>query len=55
MGDPTIHEHLGDLENEAGDLDQAGAYWRRALEIGADDPQAVKDKIEEMEQRIAAP
>jgi tetratricopeptide (TPR) repeat protein len=55
MGDPTIHEHLGDLENEAGDFDRAGAYWRRALEIGADDPQAVQDKIEEMEQRTAAP
>lgn len=54
-GDPTIHEHLGDLENEAGDFDRAAAYWQRALEIGADDPKALQDKIEEMEQRTSTP
>ena len=43
--DPTIQEHLGDLEAATGNLGAAVEYWRRALELAPDEPEALQEKI----------
>jgi len=53
--DATIREHLGDMEQEAGNTDMALSYWRQALELGADDPEAVSRKVRDAEQSTLRP
>ena len=53
--DPTIRDHLGDIEQEAGNIDLALSYWRQSLELGADDPEAVSRKVRDAERSIVRP
>jgi tetratricopeptide (TPR) repeat protein len=43
--DATIHDHLGDVEAAGGNLSGAEKHWRRALELGADDPGEIERKL----------
>jgi tetratricopeptide (TPR) repeat protein len=43
--DPTIHDHLGDLEAAAGNPALAVRHWQRALDLGPDDPGAIQRKL----------
>jgi len=44
--DPTIHDHLGDLLLATGRLDEAVAEWRKAVDLGHEDPDQVRLKID---------
>jgi len=48
--DPVVFEHLGDLYVALGRLDQAREVYQRALDLEADNAQAVKDKLSRLEQ-----
>ena len=43
--DPTIHDHLGDVEAAFGNAGAAVGHWRRALELGGDGTDAIQEKI----------
>jgi tetratricopeptide (TPR) repeat protein len=48
--DPVVFEHLGDLYVALGRLDQAREVYQRALDLEADNAQAVRDKLSRLEQ-----
>ena len=43
--DPTIVEHLGDLEMQQGDIADAIRNWEKALELKHEEPERVRDKL----------
>ena len=43
--DPTMHEHLGDVEAADGRPDAAVQNWRQALKQGAESPERLREKI----------
>jgi tetratricopeptide (TPR) repeat protein len=43
--DGTVLEHLGDLYLKIGEVDLALAAWNRALDAGAEDETALRDKV----------
>lgn len=45
-GDPTIVEHLGDLEMQRGDIAGAVRNWEKALELQHEEPERVRDKLQ---------
>lgn len=47
--DPTICDHVGDYYFALGEREKALEYYRKAIELGIDDPGAVRLKIEEAE------
>lgn len=50
--DPIILEHLGDAYEKVGDHPNALRYYRKSLENQNKDPEAVKEKIRRIEDRI---
>jgi|GEM_PF-1444899 len=48
-GDPTICEHVGDYYLALGERELALEHFRKAIELGVDDPEAVRLKIEDAE------
>ncbi len=52
--DATVLEHLGDLYDRVGDRTRAGSLWRRALDNGSTDPDALNAKIARAEAQPAA-
>ncbi|MGD2116066.1 MAG: tetratricopeptide repeat protein, partial [Acidobacteriota bacterium] len=46
--DPTIYEHLGDVYVAIGEAESARRAYRRAIELEADDPEAVARKLSEL-------
>lgn len=44
-GNPELRLHYGDILASLGENYMAEVYWRRALEGGYDDPQAVERRI----------
>lgn len=54
--DPTIEDHLGDLEERRGDLARARERWARALALGPeDDGAAIRAKLERTAAAVKAP
>lgn len=49
--DPTIEEHIGDLEARQGNVDAAIRHWEKALALKHDEPDRVREKL----QRARAP
>ncbi len=48
--DPTIREHVGDYFLALGQRDDALVHYRKALEFGAEDPDAVERKMRPLDQ-----
>jgi tetratricopeptide (TPR) repeat protein len=46
--DPTIYEHLGDVYVAIGKAESARKAYRRAIDLEADDPEAVARKLSEL-------
>lgn len=44
--DATVMEHLGDLYRELGRQDLAERHYQRSLDLGADDPGRIREKLE---------
>jgi len=53
--DPTIYEHLGDVYVALGEPESARKAYRRAMELEADDPDAVARKLSELDDRPSDP
>jgi tetratricopeptide (TPR) repeat protein len=45
--DPTILEHLGDLEMKIGNIAGAIRDWERALELRHEEPERVRQKLQQ--------
>ena len=43
--DPTIVEHLGDLEMKQGDVEDAIRHWEKALELKSEEAERVQEKL----------
>lgn len=52
--DPTIQEHLGDLFVRLGNLERAMERYEQALELEPDDESALRRKMNELEEKLAA-
>ncbi|NJL30025.1 MAG: tetratricopeptide repeat protein [Thermoanaerobaculia bacterium] len=46
--DATVWEHLGDLSVKMGEIEPARAAYRKAIEVGADDPDKLQAKLQEL-------
>ena len=44
--DPTIEEHIGDLEARQGNIAAAIRHWEKALELKHEEPDRVRQKLE---------
>lgn len=51
--DPIIFEHLGDVYRKTDQPGQALQYYKKALENGADDADAVKEKMDALQQEVS--
>ena len=51
--DPTIEEHLGDLQQRRGDVAGAIAHWERALQLKPDEPDKIQKKLAESRARLS--
>jgi len=49
--DATVHEHLGDVYVALERLDRARESYRQALALEADDPNQVREKLKQLEQK----
>lgn len=45
--DPTIEEHIGDLEARQGNIDGAIRHWEKALELKHEEPGRVREKLKQ--------
>lgn len=52
--DPTIEEHLGDLAERQGRVEQALQHWERALTLKPDEPEKIREKVKRARQKSAA-
>ena len=43
--DPTIEEHIGDLEARQGNVDGAIRHWEKALDLKSEEPDRVREKL----------
>ncbi len=43
--DPTVLEHLGDVYRRLGEPEKARAMWRRSLEAGSENADAIREKL----------
>jgi tetratricopeptide (TPR) repeat protein len=43
--DPTIEEHIGDLEAREGNVEGAIRHWEKALDLKHEEPDRVRDKL----------
>jgi tetratricopeptide (TPR) repeat protein len=50
--DPTIEEHLGDLEARQGNVERAIAHWERALSLEPEEPQKIQHKLDQSRARL---
>jgi len=46
IDDPVMYEHLGDMYWKAGDQDKAKLNWNKALQLGHEEKDVIKKKIE---------
>ena len=44
--DPTIEEHIGDLEARQGNMEGAIRHWEKALALKHDEPDRVREKLQ---------
>ncbi len=50
--DPTIEEHLGDLQARMGNVEKAIAHWERALTLEHEEPQKIRQKLDQSRARL---
>jgi Flp pilus assembly protein TadD len=43
--DPTIEEHMGDLDAKLGNVDSAVRHWEKALQLKHEEPERVREKL----------
>ena len=48
--DPTVYDHLGDIQARLGEMDEAVQAWRKSYEL--DPTEAVRDKLEKAGQPV---
>ena len=46
--DPTVQEHLGDIQAKLGRKAEAVALWRKSLSLSPDEPEKIEKKIHEL-------
>lgn len=46
--DPTVQEHLGDIQAKLGRKTEAVALWRKSLTLSPDEPEKIEKKIHEL-------
>ena len=46
--DPTVQEHLGDIQAKLGRKSEAVALWRKSLSLAPDEPEKIEKKIHEL-------
>lgn len=46
--DPTVQEHLGDIQAKLGRRSEAVALWRKSLSLAPDEPEKIEKKIHEL-------
>ncbi|MGH9441259.1 MAG: tetratricopeptide repeat protein [Thermoanaerobaculia bacterium] len=46
--DPTVQEHLGDIQAKLGRKSEAVALWRKSLSLSPDEPEKIEKKIHEV-------
>ena len=51
--DPTIEEHMGDLDLRLGNVDAAIHHWERALELKHEEPDRVREKLQRARSRLS--
>lgn len=51
--DPTIEEHLGDLQARQGNMDRAIAHWERALTLKPEEPEKIRQKLSQSRARLS--
>ena len=49
--DPELYLHYGDILAALGEKFMAETYWRKALEKGYDDPQAIEERIRQLKSK----
>ncbi len=50
--DPTIEEHLGDLQAREGNMEKAIAHWERALTLKPEEPEKIRQKLSQSRARL---
>jgi len=50
--DPTIEEHLGDLQARQGNMEKAIAHWERALQLKPEEPEKIRVKLAQSRARV---
>ncbi|MBD9234601.1 MAG: hypothetical protein EGR20_06985, partial [Alistipes onderdonkii] len=48
---PELYLHYGDILAALGEKFMAETYWRKALEKGYDDPQAIEERIRQLKSK----
>ena len=51
--DPTIEEHLGDLDARQGNMEKAIAHWERALALKPEEPEKIRQKVAQSRARLS--
>jgi predicted Zn-dependent protease len=51
--DPTIEEHLGDLQARQGNVERAIAHWERALTLKPEEPEKIRQKLAQSRARLS--
>ena len=51
--DPTIEEHLGDLLARQGNVEKAIAHWERALTLKPEEPEKIRQKLQQSRARLS--
>jgi tetratricopeptide (TPR) repeat protein len=51
--DPTIEEHLGDLQARQGNMEKAIAHWEHALALKPEEPEKIRQKVAQSRARLS--